>query len=90
MVSLFYLELWEFCVIMYGSRKVFMMSTFSGIGILFTILIYALALYIAYLVITVAAVRHGIDNSEVGKMLKKKQGYQKEKYHSNDDLDKDH
>ncbi|QKY68355.1 hypothetical protein [Lentibacillus sp. CBA3610] len=59
------------------------MSTISGIGILFTVLIYALALYIAYLVITVA-VRHGIDNSEVGKMLKKKH---REKSNTKDDLD---
>ncbi|MFD1361791.1 hypothetical protein [Lentibacillus salinarum] len=64
------------------------MMNVSGIGALFMILFYALALYIAYLVITVA-VRHGIDNSEVGKMLKKKHDYEKEKFHPKDDLDKD-
>lgn len=64
------------------------MMNVSGIGALFMILFYALALYIAYLVITVA-VRHGIDNSEVGKMLKKKHGYEKEQFQPKDDLDKD-
>ncbi|HLS10517.1 hypothetical protein [Lentibacillus sp.] len=64
------------------------MMNFSGIGALFMILFYALALFIAYLVITIA-VRHGIDNSEVGKILKKKNGCQEEKFHPKDDLDKD-
>ncbi|TFJ92720.1 hypothetical protein [Lentibacillus salicampi] len=66
------------------------MSAISGIGIVLTLLIYGVALYIAYLVITVA-VRYGIDHSELGKILKKKYGDQEkaEKFHPKDDLDKD-
>ncbi|SDQ77177.1 hypothetical protein [Virgibacillus salinus] len=54
-------------------------------GIIMSIILYALTLYIAYLVITVA-VRHGIDSSEVGKALKEKQ---EEKFYPKNDLDKE-
>ena len=57
-------------------------------GLLINLVFLALSLYIAYLVITVA-VKHGIDNSEVGKILKEKHGSQEEKFYPNDDLDKD-
>ncbi|GAA0440129.1 hypothetical protein GCM10008983_16360 [Lentibacillus halophilus] len=58
------------------------------IGLLINVAFFALSAYIAYLVITIA-VRHGIDSSEVGKMLKKQNGYQEETFHPKDDLDKD-
>ncbi|MFD2761554.1 hypothetical protein [Lentibacillus juripiscarius] len=57
-------------------------------GLLINLAFFALLAYIAYLVIT-TAVRHGIDNSEVGKMLKQKNGYQEGKFYPRDDLDKD-
>ncbi|MFB4169451.1 hypothetical protein [Virgibacillus sp. JSM 102003] len=57
-------------------------------GIIMSIILYALTLYIAYLVITVA-VRHGIDSSEVGKALKEKHGIQEEEFYPKNDLDKD-
>ncbi|TRM11686.1 hypothetical protein FH966_08315 [Lentibacillus cibarius] len=58
-------------------------------GLLINLVFLALLIYIAYLVITVA-VRHGIDSSEVGKIIKQKNGYQEEKFYPKDDLDKDY
>ncbi|WP_164669858.1 hypothetical protein [Virgibacillus doumboii] len=57
-------------------------------GFIINLVFLALSIYIAYLVITVA-VRHGIDSSEVGKMLKQKNGFKEAKFQPKDDLDKD-
>jgi len=57
-------------------------------GMIVNLFFLALLLCLAYWVITLA-VRHGIDNSDVGKMLKKKYDYEAEKFHTKDDLDKD-
>lgn len=57
-------------------------------GFFINLVLMAVSLYIAYLVITVA-VRHGIDSSEVGRMLKEKNGFKERKFQPKDDLDKD-
>ncbi|SFE04254.1 hypothetical protein SAMN05216238_107173 [Lentibacillus persicus] len=59
-----------------------------GMGLIMNLIFFAAMLYIAYLIISVA-VRHGIDNSELGKLLKQKHGHQEEKFQPKDDLDKD-
>ncbi|MFD1040539.1 hypothetical protein ACFQ3N_19360 [Virgibacillus byunsanensis] len=65
------------------------MSSFAFGGVIMSLLLYALGLFILYLVIQ-AAVRNGIDNSEVAKMMREKYGIQKneEKFYPKDDLDK--
>ncbi|ALX48888.1 hypothetical protein [Lentibacillus amyloliquefaciens] len=59
-----------------------------GMGLIVNLIFFAAMLYIAYLIISVA-VRHGIDNSELGKLLKQKHSYQEEKFQPKNDLDKD-
>ncbi|MFC4558997.1 hypothetical protein ACFO3D_12415 [Virgibacillus kekensis] len=57
-------------------------------GTIVMLIFYAITLYIAYLVITVA-VRHGINSSVIGEIVKEKHVIEEEKFYPKDDLDKD-
>ncbi|MGM8213243.1 hypothetical protein ACLIBH_10675 [Virgibacillus sp. W0430] len=47
------------------------LASFAPVGLITSILFIALLFFVAYLIIQ-AAVRNGIDNSELGKQLKQK------------------